>query len=170
MAESHFDADLAWRYLKEKRYDFVEELIEDYKKDLELMERNDKHSMGKADVLAIYGYYKCIHLNEKKAGISFCNRAVERHPENPRNYLILGMAWLKMGFPNKALEILEAGYKVNPDYEPIHEGFREVNRRRPPVFSFLSRNNKLNIIMGKLRHRFQGPKLHDQKETPEKLS
>ncbi len=60
MTESHFDADLAWRYLQEKRYNLVEELIEGYKKELEHMETNNEHYIGKSDVLAIYGYYHVI--------------------------------------------------------------------------------------------------------------
>lgn len=169
MPYSHFDADLAWRYLKEKRFELVEELIAGYKKELEAMEQKNEHLSGKADVLSIYGYYKCVHQGEKKAGIAFCERAVDRHPENPRHYLVLGMAWFYVGFPNKALEILEKGNRISPNYHPIMEAFSEVERRRFPVLSFLSRDNALNVAFGKLRHRWTGPKIKADKPIEDQI-
>jgi len=159
VTEQIFDSMLAWRYLKEKRFDLAENLINTFKKDLESMELNNRQSTGKADVLSIYGYYKCVHLGEKKSGISFCERAVQRHPENPHHYLVLGMAWFAIGFPYKALDILEQGNTLSPGFEPIISAFREIERRRLPVLSFLSRDNKLNIFLGRMRHRLTGPKI-----------
>lgn len=161
MSTNQFDADLAWRFLQEKQLDEVEALILGYKKELEAMAQNQEHTTGKADALSIYGYYKCVHKGERKAGLSFCQRAIDRHPDNPRHYLVLAMAWFVVGFPNKALDILERGHKVDPNYEPIISAFRDIERRRLPVLPFLSRDHRMNIWLGRIRHRFTGPKLQD---------
>ena len=55
------------------------------------------------------------------------------------------------GMSSDDVKNLEAGLRLNPSNKRIHRIFKEIGRRKPVMFSFLSRKNPLNVWIGRMR-------------------
>jgi len=76
-----------------------------------------------------------------------CRAAIEHDPDNPLHYLYLGKVYIIAGNKQEALQTFRQGMKLggSPQLEQI---LADIGNRKPPVISFLSRNNPLNKFLG----------------------
>jgi tetratricopeptide (TPR) repeat protein len=85
--------------------------------------------------------------------LELCRSAIEHDPVNPLHYLYLGKVYLVSGNAFEALQAFRQG-KVLGDCPELERMLDAIGTRKPPVISFLSRNNPLNkylgIILGRL--------------------
>ncbi len=88
-----------------------------------------------------------------KKAISICAKALQDAPDNHIIYLNLGKIYLLSGNKTGAIQILREGLAKGEDPLLIAE-LTSLGTRKPPVFTFLLRNNPLNkfvgMILGKL--------------------
>ncbi len=102
----------------------------------------------------------CSHLaiclakenGEFKKAISLCNEALKRDPKNPVHFLNLGRVHLMASQKKDALRIFRMGLRYGENREIIAE-LKKFGRRRPPFISFLSRENIINKILGKITYK-----------------
>lgn len=87
-----------------------------------------------------------------KEGLSLCQLAVKREFYNPENYLNLAQTYLLTGDRGGAISALRDGLKLDSQHEDLRELQRQLGFRREPVLPFLSRDNVLNRVLGKIRH------------------
>jgi tetratricopeptide (TPR) repeat protein len=82
-----------------------------------------------------------------------CSSAIDHDPGNPLHYLYLGKVHLVAGNTYEALQAFRQGMILggSPELERMLE---TIGTRKPPVISFLSRDNLLNKIMGIILARF----------------
>ncbi|MDD2734890.1 MAG: tetratricopeptide repeat protein [Desulfuromonadaceae bacterium] len=76
-----------------------------------------------------------------------CRTAIEHDPDNPLHYFYLGKVHLIAGNKDEALQAFRQGMALggSPQLEQI---LAEIGTRKPPVISFLSRDNLLNKFLG----------------------
>ncbi|MDD2853517.1 MAG: tetratricopeptide repeat protein [Desulfuromonadaceae bacterium] len=76
-----------------------------------------------------------------------CRAAIEHNPDNQIHYLYLGKVHLIAGNQQEALQAFRQGMKLggSPQLEQI---IAVISTRKPPVISFLSRDNLLNKFLG----------------------
>lgn len=85
--------------------------------------------------------------------LQLCRAAIERDPGNFIHYLYLGKVFLVAGNTNEALQAFRQGITLgsNPELERM---LVAIGTRKPPVISFLSRDNLLNKYLGIILCRF----------------
>jgi tetratricopeptide (TPR) repeat protein len=96
----------------------------------------------------------CLALVQKqyKTAIDLCRRAIELQFYNGDHYANLTRVYVAAGNRRKAIETVEQGLKLLPDYDPLVDLRREIGvRARPPV-PFLDRSHPLNVTLGHKRH------------------
>jgi tetratricopeptide (TPR) repeat protein len=76
-----------------------------------------------------------------------CRAAIEHDPSNPLHHLYLGKVHLIAGNKLEALQAFRQGMVLggSPQLEQI---LAVIGTRKPPVISFLSRDNRLNRFLG----------------------
>ena len=79
--------------------------------------------------------------------------AAAREVRNPEILYHLGSVHLLQENRRKAVQVFDEALVLDPRYVPILAMLEKIGRRKPPVFSFLSRDNALNVRLGKLLKR-----------------
>lgn len=92
----------------------------------------------------------------KKEGLELCRYAVKLDPRQPDNYLNLASLYLMHGRRLPAVRALDRGLALSPRHEGLLALRTEIGIRRPPLIPFLSRDNVLNVLGGRLRHSLAG--------------
>jgi len=101
-------------------------------------------------VLAVYAL--CLARDGKrKEAIETCRIAVKRDPQNPTCRMYLAKIYLLANSRRKAIEEMERGLSFSPGHPELTKLQEEVGKRKPPVLKFLSRDNPLNVKLGKAR-------------------
>lgn len=70
-------------------------------------------------------------------------------------YCNLAIAEFVSKHRRRAFMAIERGKKIGSDHSGLDILFDIFDTRRPPVISFLNRNNPINIALGKLSYRFK---------------
>jgi len=86
-----------------------------------------------------------------REGLRLCRHAVKRDYQ-PENYLNLARTHMLVGDRKGAVRAVGTGLKIDPSYPRLRELWQELGVRKRPVVPFLSRDNVLNRILGRLRH------------------
>lgn len=76
-----------------------------------------------------------------------CRNAIGHDPDNPLHYLYLGKVYLVAGKKYEALQAFRQGRLLGGSQE-IERLLDSIGTRKPPVLSFLSRDNPLNKYLG----------------------
>jgi Flp pilus assembly protein TadD len=82
-----------------------------------------------------------------------CMRAVKMRRTQPEFYINLAEVYRLAGKRQDAVETLSEGLTYTKRDPRLEEALRRYGFRRPPVISFLDRNNLINRQLGKLRYR-----------------
>ncbi|MBN2644432.1 MAG: tetratricopeptide repeat protein [Desulfuromonadaceae bacterium] len=80
--------------------------------------------------------------------LQLCNTALGEEPHNADIFLNLGRIYLLAGKRANALQIFQKGIKLGPHRQLLAE-LKQFDKRKPPVFSFLSRDHFVNRCSGK---------------------
>lgn len=93
------------------------------------------------------GYCIAKERGQVKKGSELCLAALKLEPESWVHYLNLAKVHLIAGQKSEALRVLREAMAVGGSGE-IVALFQELGTRKPPVLSFLSRDNPLNKGLG----------------------
>ena len=100
------------------------------------------------------GYGIARYERRVREGLALCEHGVKREFYQPENYLNLARTYLLANQRRKAIEAVVAGRQVDRRHPGLARLHKELGIRRPPFFSFLSRDHFLNRLFGRLRHDF----------------
>jgi tetratricopeptide (TPR) repeat protein len=100
-------------------------------------------------VKAWHGYCLAREKKDFRNGISLCEEALLKEPNNSDIYLALGRIYLFAGLRGPAIKTLQEGLRIDHNKE-IYRLLSSVGMRKSPAFSFLGRENRLNIVTGRL--------------------
>jgi len=107
-------------------------------------------------VLSLYAL--CLaRQGKRKEAVETCRLAIKREPKNPTSRVHMSRIYLLANARRKALEELERGLAFAPDNADLRKLESEMGKRRPPVLGFLSRDNPLNVKLGKARAKGNKP-------------
>jgi tetratricopeptide (TPR) repeat protein len=99
---------------------------------------------------AFYSYFALCIAKERgqvKAAITLCEKALQKDTENTAHYLNLGKILLHAGNRDDAIMVFRGGLKYGTNPLIIDE-LNKLGTRKPPVLSFLRRNNPINKYLG----------------------
>ncbi len=83
--------------------------------------------------------------------VQACERAARYDCWDPELQLNLARVYLMSGRTRRALMALERGRQLDPTHQTLRAELAKVDRRAKPVIPWLSRNNALNVSLGKVR-------------------
>ena len=98
------------------------------------------------------GYGIARYERRGKEGLALCQHAIKVQFYEPENYVLLARVYLLRRRRGKAIDALQRALKLNARHPEALKLAKEIGFRRKPVLPFLSRNNPLNITLGKMRH------------------
>lgn len=101
---------------------------------------------------SLLGYCIAKERGQVKKGIELCQAALVRESGNPEHYLYLGRIHLLAGQKEEAIRVFRQGVAEGGGAEFVAL-LEEIGTRKPPVISFLERDNPLNIYLGLLLSR-----------------
>lgn len=137
-------------WTRNERYDEAIEVFEDCLPALSA----DGDIQDKRFAAAAFSYYGlCVAMVRHKYAdaLKYCNISVKANFMEPEHRINLALVFLERDDRKNAVENLEAGLRLQPSNKRIHKIFAEIGRRKPVMFSFLSRKNPLNVWLGRLR-------------------
>lgn len=104
-----------------------------------------------AGAFSYYGY--CVAKVRRKYadGVKYCNISLRANPLDPDHRANLAMVYLERNDRSKAIEALNAGLRLDRKNKRLKLILESIGKRKNPVIPFLSRNNPLNIWLGKRR-------------------
>ncbi len=88
-----------------------------------------------------------------RESVHFCKKGIELDPTESEGYLCLARVHSYFGSRQLALTAIHAGLKACSTNGDLIALRKEMGTRRRPVIPFLSRDQKLNRVLGKWRHR-----------------
>jgi tetratricopeptide (TPR) repeat protein len=91
------------------------------------------------------------HQNRMKEAIDTCRLALERDPANVTTRLHMARIYLLADSRRRAVDELQKGLTISPKNQDLLALERELGARRNPVIGFLSRDNLLNVKLGRAR-------------------
>lgn len=103
--------------------------------------------------LAFSYYGLCVATLRRKygEGVKYCRVSLRSNPMDPEHRTNLAMVYLERNDRAKAVETLNAGLRLDRRNRRLNYVLDTIGRRRPPVITFLSRDNPMNVWLGKKR-------------------
>jgi hypothetical protein len=99
-------------------------------------------------------YALCVGKTRRpQEGLEICRKAIAPGGRHPEVSLCLAKLHLLAGARRLAVEEIDRGLRVSPQYGPLGRLREELGLRRAPPIRFLSRKSALNVRLGKLLRR-----------------
>ena len=106
------------------------------------------------EYMAFYGLC-LIRLGNRDEGFNKCIVAAEAELNNPAVFMLLAKAAIIMRRRKMAIKAVSQGLVIEPGHRELKQLRQSMGIRHQPVIRFLSRDNVLNIVFGKLRYRIK---------------
>jgi Flp pilus assembly protein TadD len=118
-------------------------------------ERAHRRDPREPRAMSWYGVTLVLVERNSNLGVLLCDQAVRL--AGPGAELLLNQArvHLALNQRDRAVRPILRGLELDPDDPRLQCARDALGTRRPPVLPFLSRNNPLNRVLGRLRHRWQ---------------
>jgi tetratricopeptide (TPR) repeat protein len=142
---------------RQEDYETAIEIFEDHLSNLSGGDLSDKRMAAAA--FSYYGLCVAMVRHRYAEAVKFCEISLRTNFLDPDHRYNLAMVYLERNDRKKAVETLNAGLRLAPNNTKINVVFNTIGRRKRPPIAFLSRDNPLNIWLGKMRHdsRRSGP-------------
>lgn len=99
------------------------------------------------------GYGIALCEQRVREGLELCEKAVKAGFYEPENFLNISRIHLLRKNRRAAVKWLHKGLKVDPNHKGLICLQNEMGFRRRPMLPFLSRDNAINIMLGKARYK-----------------
>lgn len=94
-----------------------------------------------------------MYIGNRDEGINKCLIAAQSELNNPMVFYNLARAAIIVNRRKLAINAISQGMSVDPNSEELNNLRSRLGIRRQPILKFLSRNNLLNIFIGKLTYK-----------------
>ena len=95
----------------------------------------------------------CQVLLGENEGISLCRESAKSIPDSVSIKCNLALAELQLNKRNNAISALESGIKLDPKNKHLKKLHSRLDTRRKPFLPFVSRDNFINIVVGKISYK-----------------
>jgi tetratricopeptide (TPR) repeat protein len=106
---------------------------------------------GQARYLSYYGLCLSLNRGPMHEAVQCCRRAADMEGYRTDVWWNLGRVALAAGRRREAFRAFHSGLLVHPGHPGLATELRRMGMRRPPVLSFLPRDNPINVFLGRLR-------------------
>lgn len=113
---------------------------------------SEGYRSGAAEGLSYYGVAVALVNKKYKDAIELCQKAIKLQFLNPSHYVNLAKVYNAAGHRRKAIATLEQGLGVLPGNRVIISYWKTMGVRSRPPIPFLSRDNPLNVALGRARY------------------
>lgn len=93
------------------------------------------------------GYCIARQRGQIRKGIDLCLISLELERDEPAHYLNLGNIYLLSGNKSEAIRVFREGMVIG-DCGEIRKILEHIGTRKPPVITFLPRDNPVNRLLG----------------------
>ena len=97
--------------------------------------------------MSYYGLCLALERNEIGEGVRFCREAATLEGFNPDIRCNLGRVLMRAGLRREAYNNFARGLRLQPNHHGICRALRAMGLRRRPVLPFLSRQNRINVLL-----------------------
>jgi tetratricopeptide (TPR) repeat protein len=129
------------------------------------------HRLDPRDPRAMSWYGVTLVLVEKNItlGVSLCDAALRVAPDDPELLLNSARVHVALHQRQRAARAITRGLAAWPAHPALLAARDALGTRRPPVIPFLPRENPLNRLLGRLRHRWTTRHQPTYDRAPESL-
>jgi hypothetical protein len=113
-----------------------------------------------------YGLTLVLVERNSNLGVSLVDQALRVAGPSPELLLNSARAHLALKQRERAIRAVGRGLELWPSDPRLIAARDALGWRSKPIISFLSRNNPLNRILGRLRHRWRGRKMPNYELSP----
>ena len=113
-----------------------------------------------------YGVTLVLVEKNSVLGVELCDQALRLVGPDPELLLNLARVHLALNQRERAVKAVLRGLELFPGDARLVAARDGIGIRRPPVISFLSRNNPLNRVLGRLRHRWSQRNVPHYERSP----
>jgi hypothetical protein len=106
-----------------------------------------------ARLLSYYGVCLAEVKNKVSDGLECCRIAISRDRFHADHYANIARIYIIGRSRKKAVEALKAAQSFDVDNTLAGVLWTEIGRRKSPVLSFLPRDHKLNVLLGKFKRK-----------------
>ncbi len=115
-------------------------------------ERLSHNDEARVPASALSLYAVCLAQQGKlKEAVETCRHALSLEPSSLDSHLNMARIYLRADSRKKAIEVLDRGLAISPRNRELLVLREQLGRRRTPVVGFLSRDNPINVALGKMR-------------------
>ncbi len=104
-----------------------------------------------AAAMSYYGVCVALVQRHYAEGVKYCQISIRANSLDPEHLYNLARIYAERDDRRHAVDAITKGLRLVPSHRRLNALFDELGRRRRPVIPFLSRNNPLNIWLGKKR-------------------
>ncbi len=117
-------------------------------------ERAHRRAPREPRAMSWYGVTLVLVERNITLGISLCDEALRPSPNDPELLLNSARVHLALNQRQRAARAITRGLVAWPDHPALLAARDALGSRRAPVIPFLPRDNPLNRLLGRLRHRW----------------
>jgi tetratricopeptide (TPR) repeat protein len=134
---------------KEAKYAEALEVFEELLPTLSSRDVAEKRVLSNSS--SFYGLCVAMVKRRYAEAVKYCNISLKGNFMDPDHHTNLALVYLERDDRENAVKNLHAGLKIQRNNKRIQQILHKIGSRSPPVITFLSRNNPLNVWFGKRR-------------------
>jgi tetratricopeptide (TPR) repeat protein len=117
-------------------------------------------------VYSYLGYGVARFQGKVREGIKLCEHSLKIEYYEAENHWNLARVQTLAGERQSAHQTIDHGLKLDPNHEGLLATQLELGVRKRPILGFLSRDNPVNVWLGRLRHSIKEPPAPQRLERP----
>jgi hypothetical protein len=129
-------------------------------------QRAHRRHVSDARAMSWYGVTLVLVERNSNLGMMLCDQAVRTAGPEPELCLNQARVHLALGQRDRVVRAIQRGLEHSPEDPGLLGAQVALGWRRRPVIRFLSRNNWLNRLLGRVRHNFTKHKHPAEDPTP----
>ncbi len=145
----HAEIDKAVELTRQKRFAEALAIFEKQLPQLSTHDVTDKRVLTNSS--SFYGLCVAMVRRHYSQAVQYCNLSLKSQFMDPDHRANIALVYLERSDRASAIENLHAGLRIQPNNARINEILNDIGRRKSPVISFLSRDNPLNVWLGRRR-------------------
>ena len=102
-----------------------------------------------------FGVAMALGRGDVARGRKLCEEAISDGTLNVELYVNLARVYLKSGRKDLAVEAIDTARAIDAKNPVANAILKRLGERQSPVFPFLHRSHPINVVVGKLRHRWR---------------
>jgi len=148
-ATVHRRIKYAVRLTQDKKYAEALRLFEMYLPLLSSADEEEKRLLTNAS--SYCGVCVAMETHRFKDALDYCQISLNTDLPDPEHHVNTALVYLQRHDRRSAVKHLHAGLEIQPRHSRTHVVLYEIGRRHRPVIPFLSRDNPLNVWLGRRR-------------------